>query len=45
VGKAARTLVWDRALRTLGRDAAGELAGMPLRCLASLLDSSYLGAR
>lgn len=43
VGKIARALTWDRALSTQGYDQAGEFAGAPLKCLASLLDDSYVG--
>ena len=43
VGKIARALTWDRALAAQGYDQAGEFAGAPLRCLASLLDDSYVG--
>jgi Phosphotransferase enzyme family len=43
VGKIARALIWDRALRALGYDEAGEHAGAPLESLGSLLDDSYLG--
>ena len=43
VGKAARALTWDRALRTQGYQAAGEFADAPLRSMAALLDDSYLG--
>ncbi len=43
VGKIARALTWDRALRAQGYDQAGEFAGAPLKCLVSLLDESYVG--
>jgi hypothetical protein len=42
VGKIARALTWDRALKAQGYyDHAGEFASAPLKCLASLLDESY----
>jgi hypothetical protein len=44
VGKIARALTWDRALKAQGcYDQAGEFASAPLKCLASLLDESYVG--
>ena len=43
VGKIARALTWDRSLRAQGYDQAGEFASAPLKCLASLLDESYVG--
>jgi hypothetical protein len=44
VGKIARTLVWDRAVRALGLDAVDdEWARAPLVTLSSLLEDSYLG--
>lgn len=43
VGKIARALTWDRALKAQGYDQAGEFAGAPLKCLVSLLDESYVG--
>ncbi|HEY3956576.1 MAG TPA: phosphotransferase [Streptosporangiaceae bacterium] len=43
VGKIARALTWDRALAAQGYEQAGEFAGAPLKCLASLLDDSYVG--
>jgi hypothetical protein len=43
LGKIARALTWDRALATQGYDQAGEFADAPLKCLASLLDDSYVG--
>ena len=43
VGKIARALTWDRALRAQGYSQAGEFASAPLKCLASLLDESYVG--
>lgn len=43
VGKIARALTWDRSLSAPGYDQAGEFASAPLRCLASLLDESYVG--
>jgi hypothetical protein len=43
VGKIARALTWDRALRAQGYDQAGEFGAAPLKCLTSLLDASYLG--
>ena len=42
-GKAARALTWARAVRALGDDEGGEVAGAPLHGLGSLLDHSYLG--
>jgi hypothetical protein len=43
VGKIARALTWDRSLSAQGYDQAGEFASAPLKCLASLLDESYVG--
>jgi hypothetical protein len=44
VGKIARTLVWDRAVRALAPDEVDdEWARAPLVTLSSLLDDSYLG--
>jgi phosphotransferase family enzyme len=43
VGKIARALTWHRALAAQGYDQAGEFAGAPFKCLASLLDDSYVG--
>jgi hypothetical protein len=44
VGKIARALTWNRALRTLGGEGEEEeWARAPLETLASLLDDAYLG--
>lgn len=43
VGKIARALKWDRALRSLPEGESGEHAGAAFSELASLLDESYLG--
>jgi hypothetical protein len=43
VGKIARALTWDRAIKAQGYEQAGEFAGAPLKCLVSLLDESYVG--
>jgi hypothetical protein len=43
VGKIARALTWHRALAAQGYDQAGEFSGAPFKCLASLLDDSYVG--
>lgn len=43
VGKIARALTWDRSLSAQGYDQAGDFASAPLKCLASLLDESYVG--
>jgi Ser/Thr protein kinase RdoA (MazF antagonist) len=44
VGKIARALVWDRAVRALAPDEVDdEWARAPLVTLSSLLDDSYLG--
>ena len=43
VGKIARALIWDRAVRALGEDADEKWASAPLESLGSLLDESYLG--
>lgn len=42
VGKAARALIWHRALIAMGGEA-GEHASAPLESMASLLSESYLG--
>lgn len=44
VGKVARALTWDRAVRAEGYDKAGDFADAPLRCLESLLAGSWLTA-
>ena len=41
VGKVARTLVWDRALRTQGHDQAGEFVDAPRQHLTALLAGSW----
>ncbi len=41
VGKVARALTWDRALRTQGHDQAGEFADAPFQNLAALLAGSW----
>jgi Phosphotransferase enzyme family len=43
VGKVARALTWERALRAQGDDAPPDFAAAPMETLASLLDESYLG--
>jgi Phosphotransferase enzyme family len=43
VGKVARALTWDRALRALGGDDPEGFAEAPQSSLHSLLDDSYLG--
>lgn len=44
VGKVARALTWDRALKGLRpEDVQDSFARAPLECLRSLLDDSYLG--
>jgi hypothetical protein len=43
VGKIARALTWERALRALGDDVDEDWARAPFATLASLLDESYLG--
>ena len=43
VGKAARALTWERALRALGDAEAGEHASAPLQTLHTLLEDDYLG--
>jgi hypothetical protein len=43
VGKVARSLTWERALRAQGDDAPPDFAAAPMETLASLLDESYLG--
>jgi Phosphotransferase enzyme family len=42
VGKVARALTWERAVRELPAEG-GEHEEAPLACLAALLDDSYLG--
>jgi hypothetical protein len=42
VGKVARAVVWDRAVRAMG-DGAGDMRRAPFLSLASLLDDSYVG--
>jgi hypothetical protein len=44
VGKVARALTWERALRESDPDAVDDFyASAPMLCLRSLLDDSYLG--
>jgi Phosphotransferase enzyme family len=43
VGKVARALTWERALKAQGDDAPADFAAAPSDTLASLLDESYLG--
>jgi hypothetical protein len=43
VGKAARALTWDRAVRAQEDGDSGDFAGAPLHCVGSILDDSYLG--
>jgi hypothetical protein len=43
VGKIARALIWDRAVRALGSEVDEEWASAPLESLASLFEESYLG--
>jgi hypothetical protein len=43
VGKVARALTWERALRAQGDDVPPDFAPAPIETLASLLDESYLG--
>jgi hypothetical protein len=43
VGKIARALIWDRAVRALGEDVDEAWASAPLETLGSVLDESYLG--
>jgi Phosphotransferase enzyme family len=43
VGKVARALTWERALRAQADDAPPDFAAAPIDTLASLLDESYLG--
>lgn len=45
VGKVARALTWDRALRTQGHDQAGEFADAPFQNLAALLAGSWSDLR
>jgi hypothetical protein len=45
VGKVARTLVWDRALRAQGYDQAGEFADAPYENLAALTAPSWSDLR
>lgn len=45
VGKVARALTWDRALRTQGHDQAGEFADAPLLNLTALLARSWSDLR
>jgi hypothetical protein len=45
VGKVARTLVWDRALRLQGHDQAGEFADAPYENLAALAATSWTDLR
>ena len=45
VGKIARTLIWDRALRALDpSDVPDEWADAPFENLTALLDDSHLGS-
>lgn len=43
VGKIARALTWDRALRAGDGDPDAEWADAPFETMAALLDDSYLG--
>jgi Phosphotransferase enzyme family len=43
VGKVARALTWNRAVRALGDETSREYARAPLDSLLSLLDDDYLG--
>jgi Phosphotransferase enzyme family len=43
VGKVARALTWERALRMQGDEAPLDFVAAPMETLASLLDTSYLG--
>jgi Phosphotransferase enzyme family len=45
VGKVARSLTWDRALRMQGHDQAGEYAEAPLQNLTALLADSWSDLR
>jgi hypothetical protein len=45
VGKVARALTWDRALRTQGHDQAGEFADAPFENLTALLAESWSDLR
>jgi hypothetical protein len=45
VGKVARALTWDRALRAQGHDQAGEFADAPYQNLAALLANSWSDLR
>lgn len=45
VGKVARALTWDRALRTQGHDQAGEFADAPFQSLTALLADSWSDLR
>jgi len=45
VGKVARALVWDRALRAQGYDQAGEFADAPYENLAALTAASWSDLR
>jgi hypothetical protein len=45
VGKVARALTWDRALRTQGHDQAGEFADAPFQNLTALLAGSWSDLR
>lgn len=45
VGKVARALTWDRALRTQGHDQAGEFADAPFQNLTALLANSWSDLR
>lgn len=43
LGMVSRALAWDRVVRSLDSDEAGEFAGAPFDWLMSILDDSYLG--
>lgn len=45
VGKVARALTWDRALRTQGHDQAGEFSDAPFHNLTALLAASWSDLR
>jgi hypothetical protein len=44
VGKVARALSWERALRMQGWEQAGEFADAPLQALGSLLSGTWIAA-
>jgi hypothetical protein len=43
VGKVIRSVVWDRTVRVMSDDEAGDFASVPFEWLATILEDAYLG--